>query len=448
MVSPYPPVRDGIAAYAVQSVARLRAEGHEVRVLSPGPTAAHEHLALVGPRGALALAKRVRAYDRVVVQFHPDVFYPLPPTSGAWTVESLALLAAFRAAREVHVVVHEIDYRQGRRRGAEGIAARALWRSVDRVVVHTARERDDFVAAFGVDPARVELAPHGGDFVRRTAHDRAGARRSLGLPADAHLFLAIGFLQRHKGFDRAARAFAGLGDAGARLAMVGSARLDDVETAAHVEELEQLAAQVPGVELHVGYLSDELFDRWLVAADSVVLPYRSIWSSGVLERAGLYDRDVIATDVGGLAEQVGGREGVTLVEDDAGLAAAMRAAVGARVPAPVREPWAVPEGAGLRAAVQDEVRRRAATRRSTSPAAGRAAASRRVSRATVPLRRLPPLGPPQTASRSVVAAAVKQVVRRLTAWQVDPLVRQVNALQSAATRAVEAAAEQGPDPDR
>jgi hypothetical protein len=37
MVSPYPPIRDGIAAYAVQTVAALRREGHEVEVPPPGP---------------------------------------------------------------------------------------------------------------------------------------------------------------------------------------------------------------------------------------------------------------------------------------------------------------------------------------------------------------------------------------------------------------------------
>ena len=37
MVTPYAPLRDGIAAYAVQQVAALRAEGNDVEVLSNGP---------------------------------------------------------------------------------------------------------------------------------------------------------------------------------------------------------------------------------------------------------------------------------------------------------------------------------------------------------------------------------------------------------------------------
>ena len=48
------------------------------------------------------------------------------------------------------------------------------------------------------------------------------ARAALGLPADEHVFLCIGFVQPHKGFDRAVRAFAGLAAQGARLDVVGS----------------------------------------------------------------------------------------------------------------------------------------------------------------------------------------------------------------------------------
>ena len=59
---------------------------------------------------------------------------------------------------------------------------------------------------------------------------------------------------------------------------------DDAEALAHQRELEALEAQVPGIRLHLGYVSDEAFDRWIVAADTVVLPYRHIWSSSVAER--------------------------------------------------------------------------------------------------------------------------------------------------------------------
>lgn len=446
MVSPYPPARDGIAAYAVQTVSRLRSEGHDVEVLSPGPSAAHHHLDLLGPRGALALAKRVRSYDRVVIQFHPDFFYPPGCEGISRAAVNAALMAAFRMAPEVEVVVHEIDYRRGEGRGPAALTARALWQSADRIVVHTEGERADFQRSFGVSPDHVEVGFHGADFIRRTDITREDARRHLGLPTDAHIFLSIGFIQPHKGFDRAVRAFAALPPGAAQLHIVGSVRVEEPEYLEHLDDLERLVKATPGAQLDTDYVSDTDFDRWVVAADTVVLPYRFIWSSSVFERAALYGTPVIATRVGGLADQAGERDGITIVDDDAGLARAMARAVGSSAPGAVAlaDDWELGEPLD-RDALQAQVRSRAARLRGGPVTSGAVSVAARTAptRASAALRRVPPLALPPTTSISPVAAVLKRVVRRLTAWQVDPLVHQVNRLRQAAIQSVEEAAAGG-----
>jgi glycosyltransferase involved in cell wall biosynthesis len=437
MVSPYPPLRDGIAAYALQSVAALRRDGHEVEVLSPGPSAAHHHLDLLGPRGPLVLARRVRGYDKVVIQFHPDIFYPVPTTPARHAMVSLALLAAVRAGRRTEVVVHEIDYTIGRRRGPDGLAARRLWRRVDTIRLHTEIERRNLIEAFGVRPERTEVTAHGAHFVRRTAMTRDAARRSLGIPEDELMFLAIGFIQPHKAFDQAVRAFDGLGGHGCSLHIVGSVRVDEPQYLAYLAELQALVEATPGVRLHNQYVSDEQFDRWLVASDVVVLPYRNIWSSGVLERALLYERKVIATAVGGLSHQAAARPGVTLV-DDHGLAAAMWRARGqaALGPDAVEASWPA-GGERLREQVQEQVVARATRRRGVPVRTGDGAAAAVTGQASLPLRRLPPLGVPSPTSARPGVSLVKRLIRRATGWQVDPLVAQVNALREVTIQALE-----------
>jgi glycosyltransferase involved in cell wall biosynthesis len=439
VVTPYPPLRDGIASYAVQLVARLRREGNDVTVLSPGPSAAHLHLDLRGPRGAAALAKRVRGYDRLIVQFHPDFFFHHPTTDSDRAATAVALAAAFRLAKESEIVVHEVDYRLGRQKSPGALAVRAMWRSADRVFLHTELERRDFIEAFGVSAAKVQLLEHGESFVPKTRHDKASARRTLDIPADATVFLSIGFIQPHKGFDRAIRAFRGLGELGARLYIVGSLRLDEGEYAAHLEELRDLAANIPGADLVVGYVSDELFDRWIVAADYVVLPYRHIWSSGVAERAAIYHRPVIVTRVGGLAEQVAYRDDVTLVNSDGELQRAMRRALGGAEAADEPVDW--PSGGDdLRERVQAEVRARAARRRGvplrTAALNGHAAAAHHRSLSTS-VRSLPPLAPPPPVSGRPGATLLKRVVQRGVGWMVDPVYWQVNALRDATVRALD-----------
>jgi len=452
VVSPYPPLRDGIGAYAVQQVRKLRAEGHAVEACSPTPTAAHHHLPLHGPAGAAGLGRLMRGYDRTIVHFHPDVFYKSPSTPGSRTTEGLALGAALRAGHRVEIRIHELDHRWADPRDPSSYATRWMLRGATQVQVHTSEQRDQLVDEFSLAPDRVVLVDHGADFVAHTAVDRQGARTRLGLPPDQHVFLCIGFVQAHKGFDRAVRAFAGLAERGARLDVVGSARIDDQHTADHVDELRRLASEIAGVHLHFGYVSDEAFDRWIVAADTVVLPYRHIWSSSVAERAALFGRPVIATRVGGLADQVGAMPGAVLVDDNTALAAAMARAVGGAASAgPTRRPagWPV-EGGVERSAVQEAVEARAAVVRGgpSSARSGSAGDRRRFAAPSAPLRRLRPLTPPAPVSARPGVSLLKRFARRVMAWEVDPLADQLNALQRATTEAIDAQTDLLADRDR
>lgn len=420
MVTPYPPIRDGIGAYAVQWVARLRAEGHEVEVLSPGPSAAHHHLDLQGWRGPLALLRRVRSYDKVIIQFHPDVFYPQPFDKWTWAAVSAGLTVVFRAARDLEVRVHETDYAAGRGEGVLARAARAMWAAAPHVSVHTEAERHVFSDAFDVPIDRIQVVDHGAYFVRSTSLDRGAARQGLGIPPGQFMFLSIGFIQPHKGFDRSIRGFAGLGPRGCRLDVVGSLRLEDPPTIAHREELEALAAHTPGATLHVGYVSDEEFDRWIVASDVVVLPYRWISSSGVLERAALYNRPTIVTS-GALEAQAG--SSAVVVADDAELARAMWRAAGYSPP-PSGPTWNRGSDADYDT-VMAGIRRRA---RQQHPWPDDGAASNGFSPAALATVFTPPH---PVGRRSAVA--LKRVVQRLTNWQLTPVYRELQLLHEAVT---------------
>ena len=82
-----------------------------------------------------------------------------------------------------------------------------------------------------------------------------------------------------------------------------------------------------------------------------------------------------------------------------------------------------------RQAVMGEIRARAAHREGPTTGARDLGAR---------LRQVPPLALPAAASARPGAGSAKRVVRRLTAWEVDPLVAQVNALRAALIDALEA----------
>jgi glycosyltransferase involved in cell wall biosynthesis len=92
--------------------------------------------------------------------------------------------------------------------------------------------------------------------------------------------------------------------------------------------------QVDGARLEERFLDDDELDLWIQAADAVLAPYRSAASSSVVARARLLGTRVVATDVGGLPEQLGSED--ILVTTDAefrkaisDLASASSAAVSA-----------------------------------------------------------------------------------------------------------------------
>jgi glycosyltransferase involved in cell wall biosynthesis len=324
MFSFFPPMRGGIAVYSQQVATGLRQQGHDVTVASPEPSDA-EHVIDLTQRGAgRSLARLAQRYDRLLVQFHPELL-GAPGTSLVTRVLALLRLAAgLRAAPSSELCIHEMSYGAGVTAPLQRELGRQVWKLAGEITVHTERERDDFATGFRIPRDRIRIISQAQHMVRHTDEDRETARAALGVPQDQVVLLAIGFLQPHKGFDRAIRAFAEVPHRGARLYVVGSVWREDESSAAHLAELRRLAAETPDTELREGWLGDADFDRWIVAADMLVLPYRHGFSSNVMERGLLYDRPVVISGTSGMAEQGVDRRGATTVTDDAELVEALR----------------------------------------------------------------------------------------------------------------------------
>jgi glycosyltransferase involved in cell wall biosynthesis len=278
----------------------------------------------------MELARLARASDRLIVEFHPDMLGPPELPLFKRFVSLLRLAKGMRAAPSSELNLHEMNYGLGPTAPVQRLLTRPIWASADKITVHTEAMRREFVRGFWFNPGRVTVVGHGRHMRRRLDESRESARQSLGLPKDQVLLLAIGFLQPNKGFDRAIRAFGQISHNGAQLYVVGSAWRAEEPHLTHLEELRRLTAETPDTHLKEGYLDDNEFDRWIVAADALVLPYRQIWSSGVLERGLLYDRPVVISDTEGLAEQAAARPSVRLVSNDSELVEALRELVTAR----------------------------------------------------------------------------------------------------------------------
>ena len=470
LVTPFAPYRDGIATYASQELRRLRAAGHTVEVLSPVPSAAHHHLPLGGLRGAARLVTQALDYDRVIIQFGPELLFGRC-RAAAERVAVWTSLAALARAVDLDLRLHEIEYGPLEQNPAERRAARLVVRWAQRVTVHTEPERARLVDLLGSVANRIDVIDHGHNFVPAVTSTSAEAKTELGLPPDDFVFLSIGFLQHHKGFDRAIEAFALAGLPRASLHIVGSGRVDHPDIGRYVASLDRMCRRTPGVELHNRFVSDDQFDLWLVAADAVVLPYREIWSSGVVERARLFDKPIITSDLEQLRHQlaVGGGPTSTTAGDVEEFAIAMEklwsdAGFGHLIDRvsttddgdpsiggtdrrrTIQPAWDADDERPDREAIQAQVVARASASTEDELLAADQAGSRAAGpsnrprssaeRASDGLRGLGPLVVPEPVSARPGVTPVKQTVRRLTGWQLDPMNRRLAELQQATVDAV------------
>jgi glycosyltransferase involved in cell wall biosynthesis len=142
--------------------------------------------------------------------------------------------------------------------------------------------------------------------------DRNQARKQLGMTAD-RICLFFGFIRKYKGLEVLLDAMALLKDTDIHLLVVGECYGDErsYDNQVRVLGIER------SVTLHIEYVPQDQVGLYFSAADVVILPYLSATQSGIAQIAYNFNKPVIATRVGGLAEiVVDGKTGILIPPGD------------------------------------------------------------------------------------------------------------------------------------
>lgn len=252
-----------------------------------------------------------RQITQSVLAEQPDCVV-VPPLPFAFLSLFVARLA--RGGQVVVQMCHEFERRDVRNRFTARLSRRLgtkAYKYLSGVFVLSETTRVDLVD-FGVPARMIHVIPHGNeDILFRTSANPDLVRERYELSATERIVLFFGRIRPTKGVDDLIRAFtlaqeqrhSNRDSDGHRghLLVVGSPT-----KAVSTQSLTELARSGASsqITLDFRYVPLEEVPSLVTAAEIIVLPYRSATQSGILHAAFTGGRAVIATSVGGLAEDI------------------------------------------------------------------------------------------------------------------------------------------------
>jgi len=130
--------------------------------------------------------------------------------------------------------------------------------------------------------------------------EKAIARKLLDINVDGKYILFFGFIRDYKGLDLLLEAMADkrIIDSGIKLIVAGEFYSDSQKYFSLIEKLKISE----NVLMHNDFIPDEKVGDYFCAADIIVQPYKTATQSGVTQIGYHFEKPMIVTDVGGLAE--------------------------------------------------------------------------------------------------------------------------------------------------
>ncbi|MBK8965853.1 MAG: glycosyltransferase [Lewinellaceae bacterium] len=314
LLSPAHPLRGGIAASSERLAQELQTLGHEVVIYSfklqypaflfPGKTQFTDdppppgliiktRLNSVNPFNWLAVGRQIAREQpgQIIVRFWLPFMGPC-----LGTVLRVARWFSRKKPKITALVDNIIPHEK---RPGDRLFARYFVGACNDFVVMS-RSVGEEIAGFlpAAEVGAIRYAPHpiydnyGDPVEKRTA------RLQLGLPEQVPLALFFGFIRAYKGLDLLLEALAQTPEIHA---VVAGECYENRETYQAIIDRHGLAERV---HLFTDFIPADQVRFFFSAADLVVQPYRTATQSGISQIAYHFEKPMVVTDVGGLAEIV------------------------------------------------------------------------------------------------------------------------------------------------
>ncbi len=329
------PYRGGLAAFNERLARQFQTEGHEVEIftftmqypdfLFPGKTQYSDDpepadlsitrvMNSINPFTWIKTVRMIRRkqIDLIVIKFWIPLMAPCLGSIARWSrrhgVRVVSILD--------NVIPHEPHF-------WDRWLIRYFVRSVDRFVAMSESVRQDCLRFLPADRQDcVALTPHPLYDNFGEAVEKLEARTILGLPEDKTILLFFGFIRDYKGLDLLMRSYAQAHAKSQDLLLVVAGEF--YNNSEQYKTLEKELKLEGSIAWHTDFIPDDKVRLYFSAADLIVQPYKTATQSGVTQIAYHFEKPMLVTNVGGLAEIVpDGKVGYVCEVDEASVADAI-----------------------------------------------------------------------------------------------------------------------------